>query len=432
MAGATATVQGYIEEHREDLFALVARLVETPSVSGEEGPAQELVVEELESLGLEPDVWEPNVERFRDPPGYFDTKTYDDVGYEGRPNVVARAEGAGDGPSLGLPGHIDVVPVDADGWSYDPWAATREDGRLYGRGTCDMKGGLAANLFVYRALRESGVELSGDLLLQSTIDEEAGGTGGVLAALERGYQPDAAAIPEPFGLPDVGIASSGVMYVRVTVEGEAAHAAYGYEGENAVDRLARVVTALEELDRERKARVDYQPAVNQDPAAEGAVTNLNAGIVAGGDWPSTVTAEATVECRVGWPPGETRAEVRGQVEAAVERVVAEDDWLAANPPEVEWFGWNAEPHECDRDAGVVTLAREHATTVCGAEGQFVGGLAGLDERFYVNYYDIPCPTVGPVGHNLHGADESVELDSLVDTAKVLAATAIDFCGVADG
>ncbi|MFT4882319.1 MAG: acetylornithine deacetylase [Salinirussus sp.] len=432
MAGPTATVQGYIEEHREDLFDLVARLVETPSVSGEEGPAQELVVEELESMGLEPDVWEPDVEAFRDHPGYFDTKTYDDVGYEGRPNVAARAEGAGDGPSLGLSGHVDVVPVEADGWSHDPWAATREDGRLYGRGACDMKAGLAANLFVSRALRESGVELSGDLLLQSTIDEEAGGTGGVLAALERGYRPDAAIIPEPFGVPDIGIASSGVMYLRVTVEGQAAHAAYGYEGENAVDRLARVVTALEELDRERKARVDYQPAVNQDPAAEGAVTNLNAGIVAGGDWPSTVPAEATVECRVGWPPGETREEVRGQVEAAVERVVAEDDWLAEHPPEVEWFGWNAEPHECDRDAGVVTLAREHATTVCGTEGQFVGGLAGLDERFYVNYYDIPCPTVGPVGHNLHGADESVELDSLVDTAKVLAATAIDFCGVADG
>ncbi len=432
MAGPTATVQAYIEEHREDLFDLVARLVETPSVSGEEGPAQELVVEELESLGLEPDVWEPDVDRFRDHPGYFDTKTYDDVGYEGRPNVAARVEGAGEGPSLGLSGHVDVVPVEADGWSHDPWAATREDGRLYGRGACDMKAGLAANLFVARALRESGVELSGDLLLQSTIDEEAGGTGGVLAALERGYRPDAAIIPEPFGVPDIGIASSGVMYVRVTVEGQAAHAAYGYDGENAVDRLARVVTALEELDRERKARVDYQPAVNQDPAAEGAVTNLNAGIVAGGDWPSTVPAEATVECRVGWPPGETREAVRSQVETAVDSVVAEDDWLAEHPPDVEWFGWNAEPHECDRDAAVVDRAREHATAVCDAEGQFVGGLAGLDERFYVNYYDIPCPTVGPVGHNLHAADESVELDSLVDTTKLLAATAIDFCGVADG
>jgi acetylornithine deacetylase len=431
MAGSTAEVTQYIEDNRAALFDLVAEFVETPSVSGEEGPAQEVVVDEMESLGLEPDVWEPDVEGFRDHPGYFDTKTYDDVGYEGRPNAVARIEGAGEGPSLALSGHVDVVPVEAEDWTYDPWTATVEDGRIYGRGACDMKGGLAANLFVYRALRECGVDLAGDLLLQSTIDEEAGGTGGVLAALERGYQPDAAMIPEPFGLPDIGIASSGVMYARVTVEGKAAHAAYGYEGENAVDRLARVITALEELDRERKARIDYEPAVNQDPAAEGAVTNINSGIVAGGDWPSTVPAEATVECRVGWPPGETREEVREQFEDAVSAVATEDDWLAAHPPDVEWFGWNAAPHECDRDAEVVDLARRHAADVCGREGQFVGGLAGLDERFYVNYYDIPCPTVGPVGHNLHGADESVEKASLVETAQVLAATAIEFCGVAE-
>jgi acetylornithine deacetylase len=429
---ATQDVQAYIAEHREELFDLVASLVEVPSVSGEEREAQQVVIGELESLGLEPDVWEPDVEAYRDHPGYFDTKTYDEVGYEGRPNVATTVEGTGDGPSLTLSGHIDVVPVDAEDWSYDPWEPTVEDGRMYGRGACDMKGGLATNLFVARALQECGVDLAGDLHLQSTIDEEAGGTGGVLSALERGYQPDAAIIPEPFAVPNVGIASGGVMYVRITVHGKAAHAAYGYEGVNAIDRLARIVTALEGLDDERKARISFEPAVNQDPAAEGAVTNLNVGNIEGGDWPSTVPAEATIECRIGWPPGETRAEVREQVEDAVAGVAGGDDWLAEHPPEVEWFGWEAEPHECDREAEIVRLASGHAAEVCGAEGKFVGGLAGLDERFYVNYYDIPCPTVGPEGANLHGADEYVDLDSLVDTAQILAATAMDFCGVADG
>jgi acetylornithine deacetylase len=354
-----AGVCEYIETNREALFDLVAELVEIPSVSGTERAAQERVIEELESLGLEPDVWEPNVEELRDHPAYFDTKTYDEVGYDGRPNVAATVTGSGNGRSLVLSGHVDVVDVDEDEWTHEPWAATVEDGRMYGRGACDMKGGLAAILFVYRALRDCGVELSGDLTLQSTIDEEAGGTGGVLSALERGYRPDAAIVAEPYGVPDVGIASAGVSYFRVTVPGKSAHAAYGFDGVNAINKAAAVVDALDRLDRERKARIDFAPAVNQNERADGWVTNLNVGIIEAGDWPSTVPPEATFE----------------------------------------WFGWEAEPHECPRDADIVSTVVDRAERVCGTSGEFVGGLAGLDERFYNRYYDIPCPTVGPSGGN---------------------------------
>jgi acetylornithine deacetylase len=424
-------VREYIAANREDLFSLVADLVERPSVSGNEGDVQRFVADELSSLGLEPDVWEPDVEAYRDHPGYFDTNTYQTVGYEGRPNVAATASGRGDGPSLALSGHVDVVDVEREEWTHDPWTATREGDRLYGRGAADMKSGVAANLFAYRALRECDVALEGDLILQSTIDEEAGGTGGVLSALERGYRPDAAVIPEPFGIPNVGIASSGVLYFRLTVHGQSAHAAYGFEGVNAITKAARLVEAIEELDRERKAQISYEPAVNQKPAAEGAVPNINVGTVDGGEWPSTVPPEATIECRVGWPPGETRAEVKAEIESTIQSVVDDDEWLSEHPPELTWFGWDAAPHEVDRDAEIVRLAVENAEAVCGRSGQFVGGLAGLDERFYANYYDTPCPTLGPRGTNLHGADEYVSLDSVVETAQALALTAMDFCGVAD-
>lgn len=421
----------YIESNREELFGLVADLVEIPSVSGDEADAQDRVIEELTDLGLDPDVWEPDPDELRGHPAYFDTKTFDDVGYEGRPNVAATAPGAADGDanSLVLSGHIDVVDVDADEWTYDPWTATVEDGRMYGRGACDMKGGLAANLFVYRALSECGVELRGDLTLQSTIDEEAGGTGGVLSALERGYRPDAAIITEPYGVPDVGIASAGVRYFRVTVPGKSAHAAYGFDGVNAVNKATAVVDALDELDRERKARIDFQPAVNQNERARGSVTNLNVGIVEAGDWPSTVPPEATLECRIGWPPGESADEIVSQVEEAVAAAADDDEWLREHPPTVEWFGWEAEPHECRRDAAIVETARTNAERVCGAPGQFIGGLAGLDERFYVAHYDIPCPTVGPSGGNTHGADEYLDLDSLVEAAQTVALSAMDHCGV---
>jgi acetylornithine deacetylase len=420
-------VANRIEETRDELVSLVEALVEKRTIDGNEKPGQQVVIDELEGLGLEPDVWEPDVSKLRDHPGYFDTKTYEEHGYDGRPNVAAVIEGSGEGRSLGVAGHIDVVSVDENKWNYEPWEATIEGNRLYGRGTCDMKGGLAAGIHAAKVLEELGVELEGDLILESTIDEEAGGTGGALSALERGYRPDAAIISEPYGVPDIGIASAGVLYFRVTVDGRAAHAAHAFDGVNAAWKATRIFEALRELEAERQQRISFQPAVTERPTAEGSVTNLNVGIFNAGDWPSTVPSEAVMECRLGWPPGETREEVRAEIEETIQKVVENDDWLSEHPPEVEWFGWSAEAHEVDRDAEITQLARKNAEAVTGGQSDWVGGLAGLDERFYVNYYDIPCPSVGPRGENIHGADEYVEIESLVDTAQTIALTAIDWC-----
>lgn len=424
-------VRSYIDENRDQMLSFLADLVETPSVSGHERAAQEVVVEKLESLGLDVDVWEADVESLRDHPGYFDTNTYEEYGYEDRPNVAATVEGSGDGRSLALAGHIDVVSVSEDKWTYDPWSATVEDGRMYGRGACDMKGGVAANVFAIEALQDLGIDLAGDVIVESTVDEEAGGTGGALSALERGYQPDAAIITEPYGVPNIGAASAGAMYFEITVPGKAAHAAHGFAGVNAINRASAIVDALDDLDRERKERISFRPAVNQYPEAEGEVTNLNVGLFDSGDWPSTVPAEATIQCRIGWPPGETREEVREQVHAAVDAVVEADDWLSEHPPEFEWFGWNSNPHYLDTDHEFAQLTRRNAAEVCGTEGEWTGGLAGLDERFYVNYYDIPCPSVGPTGGRIHGADEYVDIDSLVEVSQTVALTTLDWCDVAE-
>ncbi|WP_332897781.1 ArgE/DapE family deacylase [Haladaptatus sp. CMSO5] len=419
----------YIEENSDQLFALLSDLVQQESVTGNEGPVQEVVIEKFESLGLSPDVWEPDVEELRGHPGFFETTSFAKYGYDGRPNVAAVVEGSGDGPSLAFSGHVDVVsPNPTSAWSYEPWGAEIEDGRMYGRGTADMKGGVASFIFAYQALSELDIDLAGDLILQTTIEEEDGGVGGLLSALERGYQPDAAIIPEPWMIPNVGIASAGVMYFRVTVPGKSAHAARGYKGVNAIGKACKIYQALDDLDKERKARIEYAPITNRDPDAAGNVTNLNVGVIEAGDWPSTVPGEAVIECRIGWPPGETREEVRAQVEAAVEAAVAGDDWLSAHEPTIEWFGWSADPHETSTDEEIVKFAKQNAESVTGRTGEFIGGDAGLDERFYNLYYDIPAVTLGPTGENIHGADEYVELDSLVETAQALALTALDWCG----
>ncbi|XVH33124.1 ArgE/DapE family deacylase (plasmid) [Haloferacaceae archaeon DSL9] len=418
-----------IEETQDRMIEFLEELVEAKSVSGREQPGQAVVLDRFRTHDLAIDTWEPSATELEEHPGYFETVSYEEYGYDGRENIVATRRGSGDGRSLVFSGHIDVVnPEPLDNWSYDPWNATVEDGRVYGRGTLDMKGGIAAFVHAYEVIDALGIDLAGDLHLQTTIEEEAGGTGGVLSALERGYQPDAAIICEPFGIPNIGIAGAGVSYFRITVPGKAAHTARKYAGVNAIGHAARIYQALEELDRRRRERIAYRPAVNQDPRAKGSETNLSISVAEAGDWISKVPGEAVLTGRVGWPPGETRAEVRREVVDAVDGVVRADEWLSEHPPEIEWFGWDAEPHEVDTDEPIVRLATKHAESVTGGETAYVGGLGGVDERFYQLYYDIPAISLGPRGAGGHAADEYVEIDSLVETAKTLALTAIEWCG----
>lgn len=426
-----AAVESAVESLDRYMVDLLSRLVAAETVTGNERPGQEVVIGEFEGLGLDPDVWEPAVENLRDHEGFFETSTFGQVGYEGRPNVAARLEGNGDGPTLTVSGHVDVVSVEANDWDTDPWSLHRDGEYLYGRGACDMKGGIAAYVTAVKALQESGVDLEGDLILQSTIEEEDGGVGGVLSALERGYRPDAAVVPEPVDIPNVGLSSAGVMYFRVSVPGRAAHAATAFEGVDATSKAIQVYDALQTLDSERKARIDYPRAYRARPELEGHVTNINIGVIEGGDWPSTVPGEVVLEGRVGWPPGETREEIRQQIRDAVLGVADEDEWLAEHPPQLEWFGWQAEPHEVSEDAPIARISMEEAEAVTGGSGRFTGGSAGLDERFYSNYYDTDVATVGPYGERLHGPNECTTVSSLLDTAMTHARIAMRFCGIAD-
>jgi acetylornithine deacetylase len=427
----TPDLTAEIESNTGDLLALVERLVGTPTVSGNEGPGQEVVVEYLESMGLDPDVWVPEEADLEDHEGYAPTSVTEEVGFEGRPNVAVRIPGSGDGPTLTVGGHIDVVDVTEEEWTRDPWKLTREGDTLYGRGVADMKGGLAAVLFTVRTILEPDVDLAGDLIVQSTIEEEAGGTGGALAAIERGYLPDAAVIAEPSDIPNITVASAGVMYFEVEVPGVSAHAALGHEGDNAIGNAALVYRALEDLDRERKDRIDFEPAYRANPGLEGNVTNINVGQIEAGDWPSTLPSRATMYGRVGWPPGESREEVREQIEAAVAGVTGREEWTVDAEPTVEWFGWQAAPHRTDSDSEIAQLAKAAAEDVTGETGAFVGGSGGMDERFYKRYYDVPSVSIGPEPRNIHGADEHTTVTSLAETARTYARVIPEYCGTAD-
>jgi acetylornithine deacetylase len=418
-----------VSEKRGEMIGFLQSLVRIPSVVGKEGDVQKFIEKKFRSLNLAVDVWEPDLKQLKKHPAYFRTTSCAKFGYKGRPNVVGKLKGSGQSRSLMLAGHVDVVSCEpVKEWKRDPWGAEIVGNKLYGRGSADMKGGIASMVYAIESVLESGVRPKGDITVAATIEEEDGGIGGALATILKGYRADAVINPEPMGDYEIGIASAGVMYFRVKIVGKSAHAATAHFGVNAIDKILQIHEALTELNQKRQATIRYAPA-ETSPEMKGHVTTINTGRIFGGDWPSTVAGWAEMECRVGWPPGEQLEDVKKEIEHTIEKVAKRDSWLRYHPPVVEWFGWRAEPHEQNPQHPFVQGVSKLIQDMTRKKPTLVGGDAGLDTRFFVRYANIPAITLGPKGFNLHSIDEHVDIDSVVETAKIIALTIVRWCGL---
>ena len=343
--------------------------------------------------------------------------------FAGRPNVAARIPAAAPGGrSLVFQGHIDVVPATPEHrWTRDPWAGEVADGRMWGRGAADMKAGVAAMIYAARALRDAGVGLRGDLSLVTVIEEECTGNG-ALSALDRGYTADAAVIPEPFGHRALE-AQVGVLWARVTVRGQGAHAERATEVQNAVVKAARVIQAVVEVEEAANRDELRHPQFADTPHP----LNYNVGIARGGDWASSVPEECVLEVRIAAYPGEHLPEVQERFRTALIAAVRDDPWLAEHPPEVAFYAFQADGFVIPREAPIMqTLAAAHAGVV-GGELEFLTFTATTDARLFNLYYDVPATCYGPLGGNLHAPDEWVDLESVREVTKVLATTAMEWC-----
>ena len=421
----TARVLAQVEANREELIADVVRCVRIPSVVGHEGAAQAFMREIYDRLGLEVDVFEADRETVARHPAFVRTAW----GSEGRPNVVGTLTGSDPAArSLALNGHIDVVsPEPLDAWSRNPWGGeiVSVDGveRLYGRGALDMKSGTVACAHALKAVLDAGLRPRGTVILQSVVEEEAGGGAGTLATLLRGHTASALLNAEPF-YRTVVLGQPGVMLFRVTVLGKTAHAANSQHGVNAIGKLLPLYQAMVELDAERAA---HWPDPFFGGMSDRAV-NLNMGSFQAGDWPSTVAGRAQMECRVAFIPPQTMDEVREEVEARIDAVASADPWLREHPPRVEWFGWQADPWRQDPGDPFVRTLAGVVESVTGVAPPLVAATAGLDARF-AGHFGIPAACVGARGAGMHGVDEYVEVESVVETARIIAATIVAWCGV---
>ncbi|MBM6401826.1 ArgE/DapE family deacylase [Phycicoccus sp. MQZ13P-5] len=401
-----------LDERRlvEDLVALVR----VPSVTGSaaEGEVQHLLAGWFDEVGLEVDMWSEDLDALRADPGFPGSEAPRTEAW----GLVGTTPGDGE-PALVLQGHVDVVPVgDPAAWAHDPFAAVVHDGRLHGRGACDMKAGVAVNLAVARALHRSGVRSGRRLALHSVVGEEDGGLG-AFATLRRGHTGEVAVVTEPTS-GRLLTANAGALTFRLEVTGLAAHGSTRLEGVSALDTFAVVHAALRRLEAARNASPDPLFAGTRLPYA------LSVGQVRAGDWASSVPDLLVAEGRYGVALDEDPQAAREAFVRCVAEAASGDPWLREHPPVVTWPGGAFAPGRLPAGHPLADEVADAAEAVGMARPTVAAAPYGSDLRLYAAA-GVPTLQYGPGDVRLaHSPRESVPLDEVVAVARALAVLAV--------
>lgn len=427
-------VSDEIERRRSELVDLLATLVgfdtrapDADLAPREEAALQGYLADRLRAAGLSTELWEPDAaslppHRYPIPDGYH---------FRGRPQLVGRRAGAGGGRSLLFNGHIDVVNAEPrELWSSDPFRADVRDGRLYGRGACDMKGGVAAMVFATEVLSDLEVPLGGELIVNTVTDEESTGAGS-LASVARGVAADGGIVPEPTAL-TAWLGTRGSLMPEIVVPGRAGHAGFPHPHwsaggpVNAVEKMQVVLAALQALREEWRDRPDTPHAY------------LHTGTIVptgfdGGQWIVSYPASATLRCHVQYLPGQADGDGSGdavmrEIEERVQAAARADPWLAAHPPAFTWHG--DMPPAFHGPRSPISATTLDAMEALGLGREIASRTTWFDAATF-SAAGTPTIGFGPGAiASAHAVDEFVPLDELVRSAQVLAVAAMRFCGVA--
>ncbi len=388
----------------------LAELIVVQSVTGDEFAIQDLVAAKLADAGLA-------VERVTTPLSAIESDP-DFPGIEvdrtELPIVAGRLVGERPGRTLLLCGHVDVVPPgDPATWTTPAFEPVVRDGNMYGRGACDMKGGLVAAIEAMRLVAKE--DLAGEVVLLAVPSEEDGGSG-ALAAIRAGYTADGCIITEPTNL-EVVVAHGGAITFTLGVPGKAAHASLRREGVSALDNLSYLVEALRSDEAARNA-AETRPEM----VGIGLPYPTIIGQVHGGNWASTVMDSLEAHGRYGVTLGQDCDGAGADLRAAVERASAEHEYLADHPVKVTTWGGRFDSSSIAADHPLPVSLQGAAESIGAHVPQAIGAPYGADMRLFINQGKTPTVMYGPGdGRVAHAADEHVPLSEVAECAEVLAA-----------
>lgn len=419
----------WLDEHKEDLQKLLSGLIQIPSVSGEEYDVQMAIKAQAEAFGFA-----------------VQSKAFDEA--QKRPCLMITYEGTGNGKRLMFDAHSDIVPVQpGEKWEHDPFSGDFDGTWIHGRGATDDKWGIATALTAMRALKECGVELPGDVQLLSSVGEEIDinsrrkfGAGAMIKAIEK--KPDFCIVCEESSKA-VGTETPRNLKFTVEIQGKAVHTCVRRQcvfpqpsgvwsgSGGGVDGLQKAMIVIDALYRlERDLSVNYNRGgligtggVPGGPRGSVGAFTINPTEIRGGG-ANALMEKVTVTYSAHYPSTYTQEEMLQLLQDTIQGAAMSDLWLREHPPVLTVYAAN-DGFCTHMDNPVVDVLRQAHAQVYGKPGVASPWVAGCDADVIIDY--APCVVYGPTGRGAHAANERSNLQDLLDTAKVYALTAMDFC-----
>lgn len=405
-----------VDQDRNEIIGFLRDMVKIPSISGskKEKEIQDCIADRLSAMDLQIDIWEPDIGELKDHHEHGAL----DIDYVDRPNLVGISKGGGGGRSLILNGHIDVVPVGPlERWKMDPWGAKTVGGKMFGRGTADMKGGVAAMIMALNCIKKARVSLKGDVIIESVVDEERFGNGS-LACVLRGYKADAGIITEPTGL-TVCPAHAGVTGFKIRVHGKPAHPSMA----------AHEVSALEKAMKLYGLLTDFRSIREKGKKHPLFATRKDIGWVSISKFEGS-QEDAVIQGTIRCLPNEERGTVQQHLEEYLRKVTKSDPWLGMCPALVEWIPEKViGSSEVPIRHPVVREFKNAYERVMKVKAEIRAAPYGCDARLLTHNARTPTLIFGPGDiAQAHTVDEYIEIDRVIDVTKILALFLLRWCG----
>lgn len=428
----TEKIKTWVEDNKEYTKAFASELIKIDSRNlppkGNEKACQLHFAEEMKKIGGEVEVYDvAAVAGLTDHPAYFEGRDYSD-----RPNTVSRFFGSGEGHSLMFSGHIDTVSFgDEDAWNSSPLSGKVEDGKMYGRGAYDMKGGMAAAAMAVKCLKDLKVPVAGQVYIETVIDEEYGGAMGTLAGRVHGPNPDFAVIPEPTNLTMYPAHLGGCTF-RARFRGSAGISFAGETFVNACEAAVRFVAILKDYKAYRNTNIEVPKYWDRDWELDCSISGLQSGNVEGmiiDDNPP----EATVAFWIETYPGMSYQDLVDDIMDFYHKSADRYTELTACEPVLEPVHSFLTGTEMRQDAftdGFLDVVAEAGKKVLGNEFTEPTGSPFACDGFVFNLYsDTPALVLGPKGGNAHGANEFMDMKSYEELICWYAELILDWCGI---